>query len=413
MKQQGKRWGLSARIFLGLALGVAAGLAFQGAPGPLEAILRPVGTLFLNLLKMLVVPLVFSSIAVGACGLGNAGQVGRIGVKAVAFYLVTTALAVTLGLFAANLFPVGRGLGYQAEGTPSAPAESPGLLDTLLDIVPTNPVAALAEGNMLQIILFAVLLGGALLLIGEKGRPLRRGLESLAEAMYALTGAVMKLAPIAVFALIAPIVASYGREVLPSLLGLATLVYSACAVHMLVVYSAAVAGLGRLSPLRFFREALPALLFAFSSASSSATLPFSMEAAERLGASAPVRSFVLPLGATINMDGTAIYHRICALFIANAYGIPLSLGQQAVVVLTCTLASIGTAGVPGAGVVMLTMVLESVGLPIEGAALVAGIDRVLDMARTSVNVAGDLACAAVVAASEGRRAGRRAGADAP
>ena len=413
MKQQGKRWGLSARIFLGLALGVAAGLAFQGAPGPLEAILRPVGTHFLNLLKMLVVPLVFSSIAVGACGLGNAGQVGRIGVKAVAFYLVTTALAVTLGLFAANLFPVGRGLGYQAEGTPSAPAESPGLLDTLLDIVPTNPVAALAEGNMLQIILFAVLLGGALLLIGEKGRPLRRGLESLAEAMYALTGAVMKLAPIAVFALIAPIVASYGREVLPSLLGLATLVYAACAVHMLVVYSAAVAGLGRLSPLRFFREALPALLFAFSSASSSATLPFSMEAAERLGASAPVRSFVLPLGATINMDGTAIYQGICALFIANAYGIPLSLGQQAVVVLTCTLASIGTAGVPGAGVVMLTMVLESVGLPIEGAALVAGIDRVLDMARTSVNVAGDLACAAVVAASEGRRAGRRAGADAP
>ena len=413
MKQQGKRWGLSAQIFLGLALGVAAGLAFQGAPGPLETVLRPVGTLFLNLLKMLVVPLVFSSIAVGACGLGNAGQVGRIGVKAVAFYLVTTALAVTLGLFAANLFPVGRGLGYQAEGTPSAPAESPGLLDTLLDIVPTNPVAALAEGNMLQIILFAVLLGGALLLIGEKGRPLRRGLESLAEAMYALTGAVMKLAPIAVFALIAPIVASYGREVLPSLLGLATLVYAACAVHMLVVYSAAVAGLGRLSPLRFFREALPALLFAFSSASSSATLPFSMEAAERLGASAPVRSFVLPLGATINMDGTAIYQGICALFIANAYGIPLSLGQQAVVVLTCTLASIGTAGVPGAGVVMLTMVLESVGLPIEGAALVAGIDRVLDMARTSVNVAGDLACAAVVAASERRRAGRRAGADAP
>ena len=404
MKQQGKRWGLSARIFLGLALGVAAGLAFQGAPGPLEAILRPVGTLFLNLLKMLVVPLVFSSIAVGACGLGNAGQVGRIGVKAVAFYLVTTALAVTLGLFAANLFPVGRGLGYQAEGTPSAPAESPGLLDTLLDIVPTNPVAALAEGNMLQIILFAVLLGGALLLIGEKGRPLRRGLESLAEAMYA---------PAAVFALIAPIVASYGREVLPSLLGLAALVYAACAVHMLVVYSAAVAGLGRLSPLRFFREALPALLFAFSSASSSATLPFSMEAAERLGASAPVRSFVLPLGATINMDGTAIYQGICALFIANAYGIPLSLGQQAVIVLTCTLASIGTAGVPGAGVVMLTMVLESVGLPIEGAALVAGIDRVLDMARTSVNVAGDLACAAVVAASERRRAGRRAGADTP
>ena len=273
--------------------------------------------------------------------------------------------------------------------------------DTLLNIVPTNPVAALAEGNMLQIIFFALCLGGAILLIGEKGLPLLAVCDSLAEAMYALTGFIMKLAPVAVFALIAPVVAELGPRVLLAFLGVILVVYGACLLHMLVGYSIAVGGIARVNPLTFFRTALPALVFAFSSASSAGTLPFSMEAARRLGVPAPVRSFVLPLGATINMDGTAIYQGVCALFIANAYGIPLDLGQQVTIVLTCTLASVGTAGVPGAGVVMLTMVLQSVGLPVEGVALVAGIDRVLDMARTTVNITGDIACSAVVAATEG------------
>ena len=387
---------LSVQILIGLLLGVLAGLALQAAPDVARTYIKPFGVLFLNLIKMVVVPLVFASITVGTCGLGDAKKVGRIGGKTILFYLCTTALAVTLGLLAANLFPVGRGLGHVAQESAGAAGTTVSVADTLLNIVPTNPVAALAEGNMLQIIFFALCLGGAILLIGEKGLPLLAVCDSLAEAMYALTGFIMKLAPVAVFALIAPVVAELGPRVLLAFLGVILVVYGACLLHMLVGYSIAV-----VNPLTFFRTALPALVFAFSSASSAGTLPFSMEAARRLGVPAPVRSFVLPLGATINMDGTAIYQGVCALFVANAYGIALDLGQQVTIVLTCTLASVGTAGVPGAGVVMLTMVLQSVGLPVEGVALVAGIDRVLDMARTTVNITGDIACSAVVAATEG------------
>ena len=383
---------LSVQILIGLLLGVLAGLALQAAPDVARTYIKPFGVLFLNLIKMVVVPLVFASITVGTCGLGDAKKVGRIGGKTILFYLCTTALAVTLGLLAANLFPVGRGLGQVAQESAGAAGTTVSVADTLLNIVPTNPVAALAEGNMLQIIFFALCLGGAILLIGEKGLPLLAVCDSLAEAMYALTGFIMKLAPVAVFALIAPVVAELGPRVLLAFLGVILVVYGACLLHMLVGYSIAVGGIARVNPLTFFRTALPALVFAFS---------FSMEAARRLGVPAPVRSFVLPLGATINMDGTAIYQGVCALFIANAYGIPLDLGQQVTIVLTCTLASVGTAGVPGAGVVMLTMVLQSVGLPVEGVALVAGIDRVLDMARTTVNITGDIACSAVVAATEG------------
>ncbi len=391
---------LSIQILLGLGLGVLAGLGLQSAPDLAQTYLKPFGTLFLNLIKMVVVPLVFSSIAVGTCGLGDAKKVGRIGGKTVLFYLLSTALAVALGLLAANLFPVGRGLNQVATGADSA-AGTIRIADTLLNIVPTNPIAAMAEGNMLQIIFFALCLGAAMLLIGPAGKPLLAVCEALAESMYALTGLIMKLAPIAVFALITPVVAELGPKVLVSFLGVTLVVYGACILHMLVGYSTAVGGIARVNPLTFFKTAMPAMVFAFSSASSAGTLPFSLEAAQKLGVPPAVRSFVLPLGATINMDGTAIYQGVCALFIANAYGIPLTLGQQLTIVLTCTLASIGTAGVPGAGVVMLTMVLQSVGLPVEGVALVAGIDRILDMARTTVNITGDIACSVVVSASEG------------
>ena len=388
---------LSLRILLGLGLGVLAGLALQNAPEFAAAWIQPFGTLFLNLVKMLVVPLVFCSLTAGVGGLGDARHMGRVGGRTLLFYLCTTALAVALGLLAANLFPVGRELGYPL---PAAREEAPSfsLADTLLGIVPTNPIQALAEGNMLQILFFALALGWASLTIGEKGAPLLRAFGSLAEAMYALTERIMVLAPVAVFALIAPVVAAEGPRVLSSLLGVAVLVYGACLVQLLLIYGGAVGALARRSPRRFFREALPAVVF--SSASSAGALPFSLEAAERLGVPAGVRSFVLPLGATLNMDGTAIYQGVCALFIANAYGIPLALPQQLTIILTCTLASVGTAGVPGAGAVMLGMVLQSVGLPVEGVALVLGIDRVLDMARTAVNVAGDLACAVVVSAAE-------------
>ena len=401
-----RRISLSVWILTGLVLGILTGLALQKAPWAAETFLRPIGTLFLNVVKLLIVPLVFSSITVGVCGLGDAKSVGRVGGKTIVFYLLTTALAVTVGLLAANLFPVGRGMGLTAPTIPAGEGETPDVISTLLNMVPSNPVTALAEGNMLQIIVAALILGGGILIAGERGEPLFTAMESLADVMYALTGAVMKFAPLAVFALIAPVVAQYGPSVLLDLLGVITLVYGACLVHALVVYSSAVAALGRTGPLRFFKECAPAALFAFSSSSSAATLPFALDAAERLGASHPVRSFVLPLGATINMDGTAIYQGVCALFIANAYGIPLSLSQQLTIVLTCTLASIGTAGVPGAGTIMLSMVLTSAGLPVEGVSLVWGVDRVLDMARTTLNVTGDIACSVVVSHTEPGRRGK-------
>lgn len=404
-----RRVSLSVWILAGLGLGILTGLALQGAPWVANTFLQPIGTLFLNVVKLLIVPLVFSSITVGVCGLGDAKSVGRVGGKTIMFYLFTTALAVTVGLAAANLFPVGRGMGLTAPVSSVGEGETLDVISTLLNMVPSNPVAALAEGNMLQIIVTALILGGGILIAGDRGNPLFLAMESLADVMYALTGAVMKFAPLAVFALIAPVVAQYGPSVLLDLLGVIALVYGACLAHALVVYSTAVSTLGRTSPLRFFKECASAALFAFSSSSSAATLPFALDAAERLGASHPVRSFVLPLGATINMDGTAIYQGVCALFIANAYGIPLSLSQQLAIVLTCTLASIGTAGVPGAGTIMLSMVLTSAGLPIEGVSLVWGVDRVLDMARTTLNVTGDIACSVVVSRTEPGHRGEQDG----
>lgn len=397
---QKKKLNLSIKVLIGLALGILAGLFIPA--GIATSYIKPFGTLFLNLIKMVVVPLVFASIVVGTCGLGDAKVLGRLGGKTVGFYLFTTALAVTIGLVAANLFPVGRNLAFEMEELGEVASTS--VVDTFLNIVPTNPIAALSSGNMLQIIFFAMALGAGIIMCGQKGVALHKCIDSLAETMYSLTGAIMKLAPIAVFALVAPVVAVNGPRSLLPMLGVILTVYGACIFHMVVVYSAAVGGIARISPVRFFREAAPAMIFAFSSASSAATIPFSMEAADRLGAPQSVRSFILPLGATINMDGTAIYQGVCALFIANAYGVNLTLSQQLMIILTCTLASIGTAGVPGAGAVMLTMVLASVGLPAEGQAMgmVLGIDRILDMARTSVNITGDIACTVVVAASEGQ-----------
>jgi len=396
--QKQKKLNLSIKILIGLAIGIIAGLFIPADFA--NTFIKPFGTLFMNLIKMVVVPLVFASIVVGTCGLNDARALGRLGGKTVLYYLLTTALAVTIGLITANIFPVGRDLAFEMEAV-TAP-ETTSVVDTLLNIVPTNPINALAQGNMLQVIFFAIALGVGILLCGEKGKPLMDGVNSLAEAMYSLTGAIMRLAPFAVFCLVCPVVAVNGPKSLLPMLGLILSVYGACAFHAVVVYSATVGGIAHISPVRFFKESAPAMIFAFSSASSAATIPFSMESSGRMGVPQSVRSFVLPLGATINMDGTAIYQGVCALFIANAYGVQLTLSQQLMIILTCTLASIGTAGVPGAGAVMLTMVLASVGLPAEGLAMgmVLGIDRILDMARTCVNITGDIACSVVVAASE-------------
>ena len=396
-----KKLSLSVKILIGLILGVVIGLFMQApeAQAIANGYIKPIGNLFLNAIKMVIVPLVFCSIVVGTCGLGDAKRVGKIGVKTVVYFLATTAIAITIGLIIGNITHVGGGFVLEEGMTYEAKA-APNVIDTLLNIIPSNPLKALVDGNMLQVIAFAIFIGAAIMMVGEKAKPVFAFCDGVAECMYVLIGAIMNLAPYAVCALIVPIVAANGPAVLLPLLGVIGAVYLGCIIHMVAVYSLSVKVFAKISPVEFFKKCSEAIMFSFTTASSSATLPFSFTAAERLGVSQPIRSFVLPLGATINMDGTALYQGICALFIANVYGLTLTMGQQLTIILTCTLASIGTAGVPGAGVVMLGMVLQSVGLPIEGIALIAGIDRILDMARTTVNITGDIACTVVVGASE-------------
>lgn len=395
-----KKISLSARIFIGLFLGIIVGILLQKMPDIATIYIKPFGTLFLNLIKLMIVPLVFSSLIVGICSLGDIKKLGRMGGKTILYYMLTTAFAVTLGLVLANVMNVGGNYSMPAE-VQEAAAEIPKISDTLLNIIPSNPLKALVEGNMLQIIAFALILGASIISIGEKGVVIQQFFDGLAEAMYKLTGAVMQLAPFGVFALIVPVVAVNGPDVLLPLLGVIITVYVGCILHAVVVYSATVQVFAKINPIQFFKGIASASIFAFTTSSSAGTLPISMQSVEdNLGVSKNVSSFVLPLGATINMDGTALYQGVCTLFIANVYGIDLSINQQLVVILTATLASIGTAGVPGAGMIMLTMILQAIGLPLEGVALIAGIDRVLDMARTCVNVTGDCACAVVVGASE-------------
>lgn len=396
-----KKMQLSTKILIGLAAGIVAGILLQGAPDIANTWIKPFGTLFLNLIKMIIVPLVLASLVVGTCGLGDVKKLGRIGGKTLTYYLLTTAFAVTLGLILANIFSVGAGFTLPSDVKPAEASEMPKFIDTLLNIVPTNPIKALADGNMLQIITFALILGGGIVALGDKGKPLFDFFDSLAEATYKITTAIMNLAPYAVFALIVPVVATNGPKVLLPLLSVIIIVYAGCLLHAVLVYSSTLAILAKFSPVKFFKGILPAQVIAFTTCSSSAALPVNMQCTEeKLGVPKSISSFVLPLGATINMDGTALYQGICALFIANVYGLELTMAQQFTIVLTATLASIGTAGVPGAGLIMLTMVLQAVGLPLEGLALVAGIDRILDMARTTVNITGDSACAVVIAASE-------------
>ena len=384
------------QILVGLALGVVVGMLFKS----LALALAPVGALFLNAIKMLIVPLVFVSLVAGITAMSDSAKLGRISVKTIAIYLLTTAFAVSIGLAFGTLFSPGEGMNMVASGSEEA-KQAPSLVQILVGLVPTNPVMAFAEGNILQIIVFAIALGVSMNLIGDKAAPVVRLFDSLAEVFYKLTDLVMRFAPIGVFALIAGVVASHGIEVLLPLAGVIGVIYLASIAHMLLIYGGLIGGLARLSPLRFFRGIAPALAVAFSTSSSSGTLPVSIECARKnLGVSQGVAGFVLPVGATINMDGTAIYQGVLALFIAQAFGIDLNAGQYLMIILTATLASVGTAGVPGAGLIMLGLVLTSVGLPLEGVALIAGIDRILDMARTTVNVAGDLMTTTLVGSSE-------------
>ncbi|MEO9276123.1 dicarboxylate/amino acid:cation symporter [Marinomonas sp. 5E14-1] len=386
------------KILIGMVLGVIAGSIM----GPDAELLKPIGTLFINTIKMLIVPLVFCSLVVGVTSMEDTRKMGRIGLKSVVLYLGTTAVAISIGLGLGIFMAPGEGINMTAGAAAPVAKEAPTLIQTLLALIPQNPINALASGNILQIIVFALGLGVALTLCGEKAKPAIAVFESLAEAMYKLTELVMKLAPYGIFGLMAWVTGKYGLDILMPLIKVVAAVYIGCIIHVLVVHCGLISTVARLSPVGYLKGLIAPASVAFTTTSSSGTLPSTIKAArEELGVSKGISSFVLPLGATINMDGTALYQGVCAIFIAQAFGIDLSMSDYMLIIATSTLASIGTAGVPGAGLIMLSLVLTTVGLPMEGLAIVAGIDRILDMARTSVNVCGDLMVSALVAKSEG------------
>lgn len=407
MKQQKKKMSLAMQIFIALILAILVGLLIQSHADFANSYIKPFGTIFLNLVKFIVVPIVLFSIMCGIISMSDIRKVGAIGLKTVCFYLCTTAFAVTVGLIGGNLFkglfPVvaTTDLSYEA-------AASTSFMDTLVNIFPSNFVSPMVEANMLQIIVMAILLGFSIILVGEKNIRVVNAFNDLNDIFMKCMELILKLSPIGVFCLLCPVIASNGPTIIGSLAMVLLAAYICYIVHAVVVYSITVKTMGGMSPVKFFKGMLPAIMFAFSSASSVGTLPINMSCTEKLGAKKEVASFVLPLGATINMDGTAIYQGVCAIFIAACYGIHLTLPQMLTIVLTATLASIGTAGVPGAGMVMLAMVLTSVGLPVDGIALVAGIDRIFDMGRTTVNITGDAACTIVVSNLEEKRERRNA-----
>ena len=403
MKEK-KKMSLAGQIFIGLGLGIIAGLIFLAAGKADWAVnyVKPFGTIFLNLIKFIVVPIVLTSIIAGVISMRDIRKVGAIGWKTVVYYMLTTACAVVIGLVFANIFK-GTYQVLQTSGLEYEVAEAGSFMDTLVNIFPSNAVQPLANATMLQVIVIALFFGFGIILAGDKGKPLADLINSLCDVSMIIMEMILKLSPIGVFCLITPVVAENGTKILGSLAMVLLTAYICYIIHAVVVYSATVKTMAGISPITFFKGMAPAMVFAFSSASSVGTLPMNLECAEKLGADREVASFVLPLGATINMDGTAIYQGVCAIFIATCYGVDLTLPQMLTIVLTATLASIGTAGVPGAGMVMLAMVLQSVGLPVEGIALVAGVDRIFDMGRTTVNITGDAACSIIVSKMEAKK----------
>jgi Na+/H+-dicarboxylate symporter len=404
------KFNLTTKIILALILGALVGLALNIFARDLFDILdpylfTPLGKIFLNLISMLVVPIVFLSIVLGSAGLGDPKKLGRIGLKTIVFFLVTTCIAIVIGLTLAYIVDPGLVEGIdktQAEEFKSDKAPPVG--ETIMNIIPKNPLTAMTEGNMLQIIAFAIFIGFGLTALGEKTKGILKLVEQGNDLMMYLVTLVMKFAPYGTFGLIASAIGSQGMSALKAMWLYFVVVLAALIIHAIITYGSTVLLLAKKNPLWFFKNFSPAMSVAFSTSSSNATLPISMEVAqERLKVSKPVSSFVQPLGATINMDGTAIMQGVATVFIAQVYGIDLTIEQLVTVVLTAVLASIGTAGVPGVGLILLAMVLSSVGLPVEGIGLILGIDRLLDMARTSINISGDAACALFVSESEKKR----------
>jgi len=419
MSQSSHKYSLTARIFIGMIAGIIIGALLQfifDDSGDLrfsifsvevstysilvEGIFSTLGQIFISSLKMLVVPLVFVSLICGTSNLSDPSKLGRLGAKSISLYILTTAIAVSIAIVAALAVAPGEGVNMPEENY--VPKEAPSLSQVIIDLFPTNPINAMAEGNMLQIIVFAILLGVSMAMTGDAGKRLSAFFEDVNTVIMRLVTIIMNLAPYGVFVLMAKLFATTGLDKIIALAWYFGLVFVVLLLHGFVTYSVILKVFSGLNPITLFKKMRDAALFAFSTSSSSATLPVTMETARnKLGVGKSVSSFTLPLGATINMDGTAIMQGVATVFIAQVYAVDLTLGDYVMVVLTATLASVGTAGVPGVGLIMLAMVLQQVGLPVDGIALIIGVDRLLDMTRTAVNITGDCTVACIIAKSEG------------
>ena len=396
---------LHTKIFLGLVLGVIAGLVF----GDKILFVKPVGDVFMSLITMIVVPLVFVSLMLGTAGMGDVRKLGRIGAKTSLYFVLTTVVAIVVGLVLANTIRPGEGLNeevrtqlyknYEARAQDGIQRmdEKPSLVDILVNIVPRNPVAAFVQGNMLQIIFMALLFGVVLTMIDrEKSKFIMNLLDGLNDMFIQIVHLVMKLAPYGVFALSAVVVGQFGFDILITLIKYSLVVIGGLIFYTVTFNSLTVGLLGHMNPIVFFKAVKEAIIIAFSTSSSMATLPVAMESVEHIGVSREYSSFVIPLGSTVNMDGTALYQGVSAVFIAQIYGMHLGIASQLTIVLMAVLSSIGAAGVPMAGIIALVLILQQLGIPMEGIALILGVERLLDMVRTSVNVIGNMACAVVI-----------------
>nr|WP_220760192.1 MULTISPECIES: dicarboxylate/amino acid:cation symporter [unclassified Shewanella] len=385
------------KVLAAFILGAGVGVIF----GESATVLKPLGDLFISAIKMLVAPLIFCAIVVSITSLGSEVSLKRLSFKTLAMFMFTGTIASLIGLTIGSLIDMGGSMELVA--TEVRERNVPGFAQVLLDMIPVNPFASLAEGKVLQIIIFAALIGIAINKVGEKAAPLKHTIEAGAEVMFQLTRMVLQLTPIGVFGLMAWVVGEYGLSTLLPLGKFIGAIYLAALIHIIFVYGGLVKFAAKLSPVQFFRKAIPAQIVAFTTASSFGTLPASTRCTESMGVSKRYGSFVLPLGATMNMDGCGgIYPAIAAIFIAQIYGIPLDMTDYMLIAVTATVASVGTAGVPGSAMVMLTVTLGVVGLPLEGIAFIAAVDRIIDMIRTATNVTGDMMTAVVIGKSEGQ-----------
>ena len=409
MKEK-KKLSLAAWIFIGMVAGILVGLLFIKNPQFTTDWIKPIGTIYINLLKFLVVPVVVLSIADGVISLKDLKRVGSVGIKTFVYYMCTTAIAVVIGLVVVNLFkgasPVLPGaelssLEYEAK-------EAPSVMSVIVGIFPDNFFKPMVEANMLPVIVISIFLGAGVLAAGEKGKKIGELINSGFEVFMKIMMMIIKFTPIGVFCLMINVVAVNGPSIVGTLAIVIGVAYIGYIIHVVVVYGLSVRFLAGMNPLKFLKGIAPAMICAFTTTSSAATLPLTIECSNNMGAEPEISSFVLPLGATINMDGTAIYQAVAAVFIACCYGINLTIGDMAMIVLTATLASIGTAGVSGAGMIMLAMVLTTIGIPVEGIAIIAGVDKIFDMGRTTLNITGDATCALFISRLERNRAARAA-----